>query len=118
MHSYLLLLHEVPGTYASVGPAEMAEIVERYRAWAGQLAERGLLAGGDKLVDDGGRHVRLVGGQPLATDGPYAEAQDVIGGTFVIKAANDAEAEALAATCPHLSGHNWIELRRIDPMGA
>jgi hypothetical protein len=42
----------------------------------------------------------------------------VIGGTFVIKAANDAEAEALAATCPHLMGHNWIELRRIDPMGA
>lgn len=118
MHQYLLLLHEVPGTYASVGPAEMQEIVARYQAWAGELAQRGQLVGGDKLTDDGGRHLRLVGGQPLASDGPYAEAQDVIGGTFVLKAADDAQAEALAATCPHLHGRNWIEIRRIDPMAA
>ena len=118
MHTYLLLLHEVPGTYASVGPAEMKEIVERYQAWAADLAQRGLLVGGDKLMDDGGRHLRLVDGRPLATDGPYAEAQDVIGGTFAIKAADDDAAEALAATCPHLHGRNWIELRRVDPVGA
>jgi hypothetical protein len=118
MHSYMLLLHEVPGTYAKTSPAEMQDIVARYRAWAGDLAQRGLLVGGDKLHDDGGRHLRLVAGQTLASDGPYAEAQDVVGGTFVVKAAGDADAEALAASCPHLNGRNWIEVRRIDPMTA
>ena len=39
-------------------------------------------------------------GQPVATDGPYAEAQDVIGGTFVLRASDDAQAQMLAASCP------------------
>lgn len=116
MHDYLLILHEKPGSFADVSPAEMAEIVQQYKAWAGGLAQRGLLAGGEKLVDDGGRHLKLVNGQPLATDGPYAEAHDVVGGYFVIKAPDAAGAEALAATCPHLSAQRWIEIRRIEPV--
>jgi hypothetical protein len=114
MHTYLLLLHEKPGSFAGVSPAEMAEIVQQYKAWAEDLAQRGLLAGGEKLSDDGGRHLRLRAGQPLAVDGPYAEAHDVIGGYFLIKAADAAGAEALAASCPHLAGDSWIEIRRID----
>lgn len=116
MHQYLLLLHETPASYADLSADQMQEIVQRYRAWAGEMAQRGHLLGGDKLMDDGGRHLKLVDGQPLATDGPYAEALDIIGGTFMLKADSDAEAEALAATCPHLHGSNWIEIRRIDPL--
>lgn len=115
MNSYVFLLHERPATYADVTPAQMQEIVAAYKAWAGGLAEKGLLVGGEKLADDGGRHLRLQGGRPLATDGPYAEAHDVIGGYFVVNAASDADAEALAQTCPHLQGDSWIEIRRIDP---
>lgn len=116
MHSYLLLLHETPAHLAAISPAEMTEIVQRYQAWAQGLAEQGLLLGGEKLADDGGRHLRLQGGQPLASDGPYAEAHDVIGGYFVIRADGDAHAEALAATCPHLGPAGWIEIRRIEPV--
>ncbi len=113
-HPYLLLLHENPADARDVSPAEMAEIIAAYKAWSRNLAERGLLLGGEKLVDDGGRHLRLQGGRPVATDGPYAEAHDVIGGLFTLQCENDAEAEALAATCPHLRGSQWIEIRRID----
>ena len=114
MHQYLLLLHETPADAADVSPAEMREIVARYKTWSRALAERGLLTGGEKLTDDGGRHLRLVAGAPLASDGPYAEAHDVIGGIFTIKAENDAQAQETAATCPHLRGSQWIEIRRID----
>lgn len=114
MNQYLLLLHETPADDAGTSPAEMAEIVARYKAWAGGLAEQGLLSGGEKLVDDGGRHLRLKGGTPVATDGPYAEAHDVIGGLFIIRAESDAMAEELAQGCPHLRGRRWIEIRRID----
>lgn len=116
MHTYLLLLHETPADYHDVSPAQMQELVARYVAWSTEMAERGLLVSGEKLADDGGRHLRLAGGTPVATDGPYAEAQDVIGGIFIIQAASDADAEQLAATCPHLHGRNWIEIRRIDAM--
>jgi len=116
MNQYMLLLHERPMDAAQVSPAEMMEIVARYKAWAGDLAQRGLLLGGEKLADEGGRHLRLQAGQPLATDGPYAETHDVVGGYFVIKAENDLAAEALARTCPHLEGTQWIEIRRIELM--
>jgi len=116
MNTYLMLLHETPADTAAVGPAEMAEIVASYARWAQQMAEAGHLTGGEKLADDGGRRLRREGGQPVATDGPYAEAQDVVGGYFLLTAADDAQAEALAATCPHLQGRQWIELRRIEPM--
>jgi hypothetical protein len=116
MNQYLLLLHETPADNAHATPAQMQEAIARYQRWAQDLAERGLLVGGDKLTDDGGRHLRMRAGQALATDGPYAEAHDVIGGTFMIKADTDAAAQALAMSCPHLTGTQWIELRRIDPV--
>ncbi|MBB5205977.1 hypothetical protein HNQ51_003308 [Inhella inkyongensis] len=114
MHTYLLLLHETPADYAELSPAQMQDIVRRHQAWAQSLAERGLLAGGEKLSDDGGRQLRRQGTQVLVSDGPYAEAHDVIGGFYLIKAENDAQAETLARECPHLEGRQWIEMRRID----
>jgi hypothetical protein len=42
------------------------------------------------------------------------KAKDVIGGLFIVRAGDDAQAEALAASCPHLRGRQWIEIRRIE----
>lgn len=116
MNQYLLLLHEKPMDATQVSAEEMKEVVARYQAWAAGLAQRGLLVGGEKLSDDGGRHLRLQGGRPLATDGPYAEAHDVVGGYFVVKADSDAMAEELARGCPHLTGTQWVEIRRIETL--
>ncbi len=116
MHTYLLLLHEAPAEFAGMSPAEMEAITQAHQAFAGSLAERGLLAGGEKLCDDGGRHLRRQGAAIVASDGPYAEAHDVIGGFYLIKAADDAEAERLARECPHYAGRRWVEIRRIDPV--
>jgi hypothetical protein len=80
------------------------------------MAQQGKLVGGEKLTDDGGRVLRLQVGQPVASDGPYAEAQDVVGGYFTINADDDAQAVELAGSCPHLRGTQWIEIRRVDPM--
>lgn len=117
MHTYLLLLHESPADSAAITAAQMQDIIQRHQAWAGDLAARGLLAGGEKLTDDGGRQLRLQNGLPVASDGPYAEAHDVIGGFYLLRAEDDAQAEALARECPHLEGRQWIELRKIDALG-
>jgi hypothetical protein len=106
MNQYLLLLHETPAAYAGMSPAEMGAIIERYAAWARGLGEQGLL---------GGVHLRRRSGALLATDGPYAEAKDLVGGFFTISAANVEEAKRIAGTCPHLDiGSNWIEIREVD----
>jgi hypothetical protein len=117
MARYLLLLHEAPGQYAALTPAQMGEIIERYSAWAARLAAEGKLVSGEKLKDDGGRRLQRKAGQVVAADGPYIEAKDVVGGFFMIEAASMQEAEQLAQDCPHLSGENWIELRAIEVLG-
>ena len=117
MNQYMLLLHERPAGYASLTPADMQELIARYTAWSEQMASEGRLAGGSKLTDDGGRHLRMAGDRPLATDGPYAEAHDLIGGFYLVQAPDLAAAEAIAAECPHLSGRQWIEIRTVETLG-
>jgi hypothetical protein len=40
-------------------PAQVKELTGQYKAWAGSLAAQGLLAGGEKLTDDGGQRLKL-----------------------------------------------------------
>src|SRR5260370_34129294 len=83
------------------------------------MRQKGKLVGGEKVAVGGVRHIRMRDGTPLSSNGPYAEAKDVIGGYFVIEAKDDAEADALARDCPHLwNATNWVELRPIDLMTA
>ena|GEM_PF-3629555 len=112
-HTYLLL-HKTPADAATLSADEMAAIVQRDSDWAADPAERGLLVAGEKLADDGGRRLCRESDRLLASDGPCAEAHDVIGGFFTVRTASDADAQALAASCPHLGGRNWIEIRRIE----
>lgn len=115
MNQYLLLLHENPAAYAGMGPEEIGAIIERYAAWATALGERGLLGPSQKLTDDGGLHLRRGAAGSVATDGPYAEAKDVIGGFFIVSAPDREGARRIADTCPHLDlAGNWIELREVD----
>ena len=119
MAQYMLLLHQNPATNAALPPENFKEIVQRYYTWADKLREQGKLVGGEKLAVGRVRHIRMQGGKPLSSDGPYAEAKDVVGGYFVIEANDDVEADAIARGCPHLwNATNWVELRPIDLMTA
>ncbi len=116
MAQYMLLLHQVPNYNMDLPREKMLEMTKRYMAWADGLRQKGRLAGGEKLAAGGVRHITVKDGKPVVTDGPYAEAKDVIGGYFVIEAKDAAEAEAIAKDCPHLalSAANWVEIRPID----
>jgi hypothetical protein len=117
MARYMLLLHQAPGNTADLPREKMMEVIRRYSAWADMLRQKGKLVGGEKLAAGGVRHVRTKDSKPVASDGPYAEAKDVIGGYFLIEAADGAEAEAIARDCPHLwNATNWVEIRPIDQM--
>lgn len=117
MPKYILLLHETPGDFAHLSPEQMQAIVEKYSAWLGGLQAAGRMAGGEKLKDDGGLHLRHTDrttGQLAIQDGPYSETKEVLGGYFLIEAADRDEAVEIARGCPHLE-NGWIELREIDP---
>ena len=118
MAQYMLLLHQVPNYNMDLPREKMLEMTKRYMAWADSLRQSGKLAGGEKLAAGGVRHIKVKDGKPVASDGPYAEAKDVIGGYFIIEARDAAEAETIARECPHLSlsATNWVEIRPIEDM--
>lgn len=113
MPKFMLLLHETPSDFQDVTPEQMQAVIERYRAWSQGLAQAGKMAGGAKLKEEGGRHLRSSGGRVEVTDGPYAEAREVMGGYFTIEAADYDEAVEIAKGCPHME-NGWIEVRQID----
>ena len=118
MAQFMLLLHQVPNYNADLPREKMLEMTKKYMAWAEGLRAKGKMVGGEKLTASGGRQLRTSGGKLVASDGPYAEAKDVLGGYFVIEAKDLAEAEAIAKDCPHLalSPTNWAEIRPIESM--
>src|SRR5690348_3066177 len=95
MAQFMLMLHQVPHYNVDLPREKMMEMTKKYMAWGDNLRQKGKLAGGEKLTASGGRHIRLKDGKPVASDGPYAEAKDVVGGYFILEAKDLAEAEAL-----------------------
>jgi hypothetical protein len=116
----MLLLHMAPNYNIDLPREKMLEMTKRYMAWSDTLRQKGKLVGGEKLAAGGVRHIRVKDGKPVASDGPYAEAKDVIGGYFVVEARDGAEVEAIVQDCPHLAiaPTNWIEIRPVDDMAA
>lgn len=110
MTSYYLMLREEPSAFAHLSPAEMQAIVERYVAWRKANAS---VTGGEKLTDEEGHVLRRRGTNLEQADGPFAEAKEVLGGFFVVEAADYAAALAIAKTCPHLE-FGSIEVRAVD----
>ena len=116
MPKFLLILHDDLAALRGMAPHEMQQVIARYQAWSAKMAQAGKLAGGEKLRDDGGKHLTSKGGKVAVRDGPFAEAKEVIGGYFMIEAANYTEATALCEDCPHLALGGRIELREIEPL--
>jgi hypothetical protein len=85
-----------------------------YIAWRDALVKRNKMRAGEKLTNDGGRHLRTHDGKVSVTDGPYSESREILGGFFMIEAADYGEAVEIARTCPHLGEGKWIEERQVD----
>lgn len=111
MAKFLFLLRDDPTPFLAFSPAEMEAAIGEYRAWAQGLADK--LVGSDKLADDPGRIVSGDGKSIQVKDGPYAETKELIGGYFIISAADYDEAVAIARTCPQVKHAGSIEVRQI-----
>jgi len=56
------------------------------------------------------------GGDVVTSDGPYAEAKEVLGGFYLLEAADLDEAVGLAAQIPAAWGIGGVEVRPVVPM--
>jgi hypothetical protein len=116
MPKYMLILHDDMAALSKISPDEMQRVITKYMQWSEKMGAAGHLRGGDKLREEGGKHLTAKGGKFVVRDGPFAEAKEVVGGYFLIEAKDYAEATALCTDCPHLGLGGRIELREIEPM--
>ena len=114
MPGYMLLLHSSTAEFEDVSAQDIQDIIAEYMNWRNDLDTKGILTGGQKLADEGGKHLRSNGGEIRVTDGPFAEVKEALGGFFSITADNYDSAVEISKSCPHLKYGGWIELREID----
>lgn len=112
MPRFLVIARDNPDGFMAMSPSEAQAVIERYIAWSRSLAERGHLQTSDKLREGPARVLRGGGG---ATDGPYAEAKEVVGGFWVLTAGDIDEAQELLSDSPHLD-FGSLELREIQEL--
>ena len=92
-------------------PEQMQQMMKSWMVWMDGLTKKGHYQGAGDPLEHGGRTVR--GPKRTVTDGPYAEAKDLVGGYAVVTAANIDEAVELARGCPALEGDWSVEVRPV-----
>jgi hypothetical protein len=92
------------------GPECVAELGKSCQ----ELAEAGVLVMSAGLQPSAkGARIRLAGGEITVTDGPFAEAKEVIGGINLIQADSKKEAIELAKRLIRLAGDGETEIRQV-----
>jgi hypothetical protein len=108
----------IPKGYESAKPGTMpdAERVAAMMKYNESLQKAGVLLALDGLQPPSmGARVTFAGGKPKVTDGPFAEAKEVLGGYWMIQVKSKEEAIQWATRCPG-SENEIIEVRRVHEM--
>ena len=90
-----------------------ANLVTAMRKYDAELRKAGVLLSEEGLHPTSkGKRVKMSGGKPVVTDGPFAETKEVIAGFWIIQADSIEEAVEWAKRCP-LPEHGTIEIRQV-----
>ncbi len=93
----------IPGGYEDAEPGTVpdAEAVKAMMAYNEELEKAGVLLALDGLHPPSmGARVSFAGGEPTVTDGPFAEAKEVVGSYFIIEADDLEHAVEIASLHP------------------
>ncbi len=97
------------GRETGVSPERQQQTMQKWYVWFRELSESGHLKDPGRPLQQVGAVIR--GSGKTMTDGPYAEAKDVIGGYILVEAADLQEAAELAKGCPILDVGGSVEVR-------
>ena len=77
----------------------MQQLMQRWMSWMKELGEKGHIKDIGQPLERAGKLVK--GKQKTVTDGPFAEAKDVIGGYTLVQARDLDQAVQLSKGCPY-----------------
>jgi hypothetical protein len=106
----------IPKGYESAKPGTMPDpkAVAAMMKFNESMRKAGVLLALDGLHPPSmGARVSFSGGKPKVTDGPFAEAKEIVGGYWMIQAKSKEEAIEWAKRCPG-SDNEVIEIRQVQ----
>jgi hypothetical protein len=95
-------------------PTEMQQLMQKWVSWLKGLAEKGHIKDQGQPLERTGKLV--TGRQKTVTDGPFAEAKDVIGGYTLVEARDLDQAVELSKGCPIFERDGTVEVRPVMKM--
>jgi hypothetical protein len=113
---YLLMICNDEAAFGALSPQEGAAMLEEYNRFGEEMAQRGVLVGGERLrPSSDATTVQVRDGKVLTADGPFAETKEQVGGYYVVDCKDLDEAIEVAARVPG-ARHGSIEVRPIWDM--
>lgn len=116
MPKYAALIYGPADAQGPATPEETEQVMNEYGEFSRASAEAGVMVGGEALHDTSTATTVHVptgkGGEPVFTDGPFAETKEVLGGFYLLDVADLDEALKWAQQIPG-AWRGRVEVRPI-----
>jgi hypothetical protein len=118
---YLLTIYGDESGFDQVSEEEGRAVMDAYTAFGREAEQAGAYLSGEGLQPSStATTVRVRGGEPELTDGPFAETREQLGGYYLLECRDLDEAVRWAAKIPG-AAHGAVEVRPVmdyEAMGA
>jgi hypothetical protein len=95
-------------------PEQLQQHMQKWMTWFDGLTRDGVYAGQGAPLEPAGKVIR--GQRKAISDGPFAEAKDLVGGYAVIEARDLEAAVRIASGCPTYEVEGTVEVRPVRAM--
>ena len=110
---FLCLIYDEENQWETMAKSEVDTLMSEFRAFTENIKGSGHYVGGNRLrPTQTARTVRIRNGKLLATDGPFAETKEQLGGYYIIEAKDLDDAVKVASRIPS-ARFGSIEVRPI-----
>jgi hypothetical protein len=107
MEKFMLIFHG--GIKQDASPEELQNNMGKWMSWVESLNKEGRYVSGEPLLPGG----KLVSSASAVTDGPFTEGKEVVGGYFIINAANMDEAVEISKSYPDFEYNGSVQVRQV-----
>ena len=110
---FMFLLYGDESQWANATPQEIQQVMEAYDAFNTEVTDENAMVSGEGLETTGAATtVRVREGEPVLSDGPFAETREQLGGFYVLECADLDEAVRWASKIPAAQGGS-VEIRPV-----
>ena len=111
---FMILMY--PGAQAETGALPDEKAIGAMMKYNEELTKAGVLLALEGLKpSSNGARIRFPGGKPVVSDGPFAEAKELVGGYWLIQVKSKEEAIQWASRCPG-GEREMLEVRQVFEM--